>query len=69
MIKASLYKKVKATLRLTPHGLIKQYRLRKAADLVFHNFFVVLFLYSIGDSPAVRLKREFKDNVTFPCLC
>lgn len=34
MSKASLYKKVKATVGLTPHGLIKQYRLRKAADLL-----------------------------------
>ncbi len=32
--KASLYKKVKAITNLTPHGLIKQYRLKKAADLL-----------------------------------
>ncbi|HYG04185.1 MAG TPA: two-component regulator propeller domain-containing protein [Chryseosolibacter sp.] len=32
--KASLYKKVKALTNLTPHGLIKQYRLKKAADLL-----------------------------------
>ncbi|MBT1687982.1 hybrid sensor histidine kinase/response regulator transcription factor [Dawidia soli] len=34
MSKASLYKKVKALTNQTPHGLIKQYRLRKAADLL-----------------------------------
>ncbi len=34
MSKASLYKKVKATTGLTPHGLIKQCRLKKAADLL-----------------------------------
>ncbi len=34
MSKASLYKKVKTITGLTPHGLIKQYRLRKAADLL-----------------------------------
>lgn len=32
--KASLYKKVKAITNLTPHGLIKQYRLKKAAELL-----------------------------------
>lgn len=37
MSKASLYKKVKAITNLTPHGLIKQYRLRKAADLLQHS--------------------------------
>lgn len=34
MSKASLYKKVKALTNQTPHGLIKQYRLRRAADLL-----------------------------------
>jgi signal transduction histidine kinase/DNA-binding response OmpR family regulator/ligand-binding sensor domain-containing protein len=34
MSKASLYKKVKALTSQTPHGLIKQYRLRRAADLL-----------------------------------
>lgn len=34
MSKASLYKKVKTITGLTPHGLIKQYRLRKAGDLL-----------------------------------
>lgn len=34
MSKASLYKKVKTITGLTPHGLIKQFRLRKAADLL-----------------------------------
>lgn len=34
MSKASLYKKVKTITGLTPHGLIKQYRLKKAADLL-----------------------------------
>jgi AraC-like DNA-binding protein len=34
MSKASLYKKVKTITSLTPHGLIKQYRLKKAADLL-----------------------------------
>jgi signal transduction histidine kinase/DNA-binding response OmpR family regulator/ligand-binding sensor domain-containing protein len=34
MSKATLYKKVKAITGLTPHGLIKQFRLKKAADLL-----------------------------------
>lgn len=34
MSKASLYKKVKTITSFTPHGLIKQYRLKKAADLL-----------------------------------
>ena len=34
MSKTSLYKKVKTITSLTPHGLIKQYRLKKAADLL-----------------------------------
>jgi signal transduction histidine kinase/ligand-binding sensor domain-containing protein/CheY-like chemotaxis protein len=34
MSKASLYKKVKTITGLTPHGLIKQYRLKKAAELL-----------------------------------
>ncbi|HMI67070.1 MAG TPA: response regulator, partial [Cyclobacteriaceae bacterium] len=34
MSKASLYRKVKTITGLTPHGLIKQYRLKKAADLL-----------------------------------
>jgi signal transduction histidine kinase/ligand-binding sensor domain-containing protein/AraC-like DNA-binding protein len=34
MSKASLYKKIKSITGLTPHGLIKQYRLQKAADLL-----------------------------------
>jgi signal transduction histidine kinase/DNA-binding response OmpR family regulator len=34
MSKASLYKKVKSAMGITPHGLIKKYRLRKAADLL-----------------------------------
>ncbi len=34
MSKASLYKKVKSSVGITPHGLIKKYRLRKAADLL-----------------------------------
>lgn len=34
MSKASLYKKVKTITGLTPHGLIKQYRLKRAAELL-----------------------------------
>ncbi len=34
MSKASLYKKIKSSVGITPHGLIKKYRLRKAADLL-----------------------------------
>ncbi|MDZ4716006.1 MAG: two-component regulator propeller domain-containing protein [Cytophagales bacterium] len=34
MSKASLYKKVKTITGLTPHGLIKQYRLKKASELL-----------------------------------
>ncbi len=34
MSKASLYKKVKTITGLTPHGLIKQYRLKRASELL-----------------------------------
>ncbi len=34
MSKPSLYKKIKAITGQTPHGLIKQYRIRKAAELL-----------------------------------
>ena len=34
MSKATLYKKVKAITGLTPHGLIKQFRLKRAAELL-----------------------------------
>ncbi len=37
MSKASLYKKVKTVTGLTPHGLIKQHRLHKAAHLLKHS--------------------------------
>ena len=37
MSKASLYKKIKTITGLTPHGLIKQYRLKKAAELLMNS--------------------------------
>ncbi|MBW3544896.1 MAG: helix-turn-helix transcriptional regulator [Bacteroidetes bacterium] len=49
MSKASLYKKVKAITNLTPHGLIKQCRLKKAAELLLHSHMnVTEVIYETG---------------------
>lgn len=49
MSKTSLYKKVKTITSFTPHGLIKQYRLKKAADLLKNtNMSVSELIYETG---------------------
>ncbi|HNH22558.1 MAG TPA: response regulator, partial [Ferruginibacter sp.] len=66
MSKASLYKKVKATVGLTPHGLIKQYRLRKAADLLKNsNMSVSEVIYETGFNSRSYFYKSF--NEMFHC--
>jgi signal transduction histidine kinase/DNA-binding response OmpR family regulator/ligand-binding sensor domain-containing protein len=62
MSKASLYKKVKAITNLTPHGLIKQYRLRKAADLLqTKNMSVSEVIYETGFNSRSYFYKSFND--------
>lgn len=66
MSKASLYKKVKALTGLTPHGLIKQYRLRKAADLLKHSTMSVSeVIYETGFNSRSYFYKSF--NEMFHC--
>lgn len=62
MSKASLYKKVKATMGLTPHGLIKQYRLRKAADLLRNSSMSVSeVIYETGFNSRSYFYKSFNE--------
>lgn len=66
MSKASLYKKVKALTNQTPHGLIKQYRLRKAADLLkTTNMSVSEVIYETGFNSRSYFYKSF--NEMFHC--
>lgn len=66
MSKASLYKKVKAIMGLTPHGLIKQYRLRKAADLLKNtDMSVSEVIYETGFNSRSYFYKSF--NEMFHC--
>lgn len=66
MSKASLYKKVKALTNLTPHGMIKQYRLRKAADLLKHSHMNVSeVIYETGFNSRSYFYKSF--NEMFHC--
>ena len=66
MSKASLYKKVKAIVGLTPHGLIKQYRLRKAADLLKNSDMSVSeVIYETGFNSRSYFYKSF--NEMFHC--
>jgi signal transduction histidine kinase/ligand-binding sensor domain-containing protein/AraC-like DNA-binding protein/ActR/RegA family two-component response regulator len=62
MSKASLYKKVKAMTGLTPHGLIKQYRLKKAADLLRSSQLSVSeVIYETGFNSRSYFYKSFND--------
>lgn len=62
MSKASLYKKVKAITGITPHGLIKQYRLRKAADLLKHSTMSVSeVIYETGFNSRSYFYKSFNE--------
>lgn len=62
MSKASLYKKVKTITGLTPHGLIKQYRLKKAADLLRNsNMSVSEVIYETGFNSRSYFYKSFND--------
>ncbi|MBA4054860.1 MAG: hypothetical protein C0490_09125, partial [Marivirga sp.] len=64
--KASLYKKVKTITSLTPHGLIKQYRLKKAADLLKNsNMSVSEVIYETGFNSRSYFYKSF--NEMFHC--
>jgi signal transduction histidine kinase/ligand-binding sensor domain-containing protein/DNA-binding response OmpR family regulator len=66
MSKASLYKKVKAITNLTPHGLIKQYRLLKAADLLKNSSLSVSeVIYETGFNSRSYFYKSF--NEMFQC--
>lgn len=66
MSKASLYKKVKNVTGLTPHGLIKQYRLKRAADLLKHSDMSVSeVIYETGFNSRSYFYKSF--NETFHC--
>jgi len=62
MSKASLYKKVKTITGLTPHGLIKQYRLKKAADLLRNSSMSVTeVIYETGFNSRSYFYKSFND--------
>jgi len=62
MSKTSLYKKVKAVTGLTPHGLIKQYRLKKAADLLKNsNMSVSAVIYETGFNSRSYFYKSFNE--------
>jgi signal transduction histidine kinase/ligand-binding sensor domain-containing protein/CheY-like chemotaxis protein/AraC-like DNA-binding protein len=62
MSKASLYRKVKTITGLTPHGLIKQYRLKKAADLLrTSNLSVSEVIYETGFNSRSYFYKSFND--------
>lgn len=66
MSKASLYRKVKTITGLTPHGLIKQYRLKKAADLLKNSSLSVSeVIYEIGFNSRSYFYKSF--NEMFHC--
>lgn len=66
MSKASLYKKVKTITGLTPHGLIKQYRLKKAADLLKNSDMSVSeVIYETGFNSRSYFYKSF--NELFHC--
>ncbi|HYG20490.1 MAG TPA: response regulator, partial [Ohtaekwangia sp.] len=66
MSKASLYKKVKTITGLTPHGLIKQFRLKKAASLLRNsNLSVSEVIYETGFNSRSYFYKSF--NEMFHC--
>ena len=66
MSKASLYRKVKTITGLTPHGLIKQYRLKKAADLLKNSSLTVSeVIYETGFNSRYYFYKSF--NEMFHC--
>ena len=66
MSKASLYKKVKTITGLTPHGLIKQFRLKKAAELLRNSDKSVSeVIYETGFNSRSYFYKSF--NETYHC--
>jgi signal transduction histidine kinase/ligand-binding sensor domain-containing protein/DNA-binding response OmpR family regulator len=66
MSKASLYKKVKTITGMTPHGLIKQYRLKKAAELLKNSSLSVSeVIYETGFNSRSYFYKSF--NEMFHC--
>jgi signal transduction histidine kinase/ligand-binding sensor domain-containing protein/CheY-like chemotaxis protein len=66
MSKASLYKKIKTTTGLTPHGLIKQFRLKKASELLRNSTMSVSeVIYETGFNSRSYFYKSF--NEMFHC--
>ncbi len=66
MSKASLYKKVKAVTGITPHALIRQYRLNKAAELLKNTeMSVSSVIFETGFNSRSHFYKSF--NETFGC--
>jgi signal transduction histidine kinase/DNA-binding response OmpR family regulator/ligand-binding sensor domain-containing protein len=62
MSKASLYKKVKTITGLTPHGLVKQFRLKKAADLLKQSDLSISdVIYETGFSSRSYFYKSFNE--------
>lgn len=62
MSKASLYKKIKTITGLTPHGLIKQYRLKKAGELLKNSSLSVSeVIYETGFNSRSYFYKSFNE--------
>jgi len=60
--KGALYKKIKAVTNQTPHGLIKKYRLQKAASLLQHsNLTVSEVIYETGFNSRSYFYKSFNE--------
>lgn len=58
----TLYRKVQSLIQLTPAGLIRQYRLRKAADLLQEGNNVAETAYKVGFSTPSHFTTVFKET-------
>jgi signal transduction histidine kinase/DNA-binding response OmpR family regulator/ligand-binding sensor domain-containing protein len=66
MSKPQIYRKIKAITDLTPHAYIKQYRLKKAAQLLLENELTVSeIIFEIGFNNRTYFYRSFKE--TYGC--
>lgn len=62
MSKTQLYRKVKAVTGYTPHGFIKNYRLKKAANLILEsNLTVSEIIYEMGFNNRTYFYKSFKE--------
>jgi signal transduction histidine kinase/DNA-binding response OmpR family regulator/sugar lactone lactonase YvrE len=62
MSKTQLYRKVKAVTGYTPHGFIKNYRLKKSANLILEsNLTVSEIIYEMGFNNRTYFYKSFKE--------